>query len=175
MIWLSSLGAAIGRIAAPSRWSAPSLQQAIAAIGEEAITAREIKTAGTGLNAFDIGSVEATVSKKLGNLPDDEAGASDVLGFLAGIGVPGAFKIEAIVKLLEILIPFVVASQSVHPTNDPVRDAQTREAAAHRSGALRKLHRNRRRTNAPEERCAAVSGPIPSHVRHWKTNEITRR
>ncbi len=60
--------------------------QAIAAIGEKAITAREVKTAVTGLKAFDIGAVEAAVSKSVGNLPDDEAVASDVLGFLAGIG-----------------------------------------------------------------------------------------
>jgi len=128
MIWLSSLGAAIGRIAAPLLWSNVPSAQPLAANGAKAITAREIKTAVTGLKAFDIGAVEAAVSKKLGNLPDDEAVASDVLGFLAGIGVPGAFEIEAVVKLLEILIPFIVANQSVHPSNDPVRDAQTSEA-----------------------------------------------
>lgn len=128
MNWLSSLGVAIGRIAAPSLWSNVPSAQPLAANGAKAITAREIKTAVTGLKAFDIGAVEATVSKKLGNLPDDEAVASDVLGFLAGVGVPGAFEIEAIVKLLEILIPFIVANQSVHPINDPVRDAQTSEA-----------------------------------------------
>ena len=128
MNWLSSLGAAIGRIAAPSLWSAPSPAQAIAAIGKEAITSREVKTAVAGLKAFDIGAVEAAVSKSVGNLPDDEAVASDVLGFLAGIGVPGAFETEAVVKLLEILIPFIVANQKVHPINDPVRDAQTSEA-----------------------------------------------
>ena len=150
--------------------SAVALEPAIAGAGDrgnrqEAIT---VKIAVAGLKAFDIGAVETAVSYRVGNLPDDEAVASDVLGFLAGTGVPSAFEIEAVNKLLEILIPFIVANQAAHPINDPVRDAQTsetQEAAAHRKSVITppELDRKGQRTEALHERTAPPSqGPFQS-------------
>jgi hypothetical protein len=70
--------------------------------GRKISAARQVKAAVAGLKALDVGAIETAFSKRIGDLPDDDAVAKDVLGLLASVGVPGAFEIEATAKLIEI-------------------------------------------------------------------------
>jgi hypothetical protein len=85
--WLSSPAAAIGRIAAPSPWSPPSPAQAVAGTVRKQSRPASSRPRSRVSSPSTSARIEAAVSKRLGNLADYEAVASDV-GFLAGIGVP---------------------------------------------------------------------------------------